>query len=174
MTEFSETLVVDVDLKESDLQRASFWFRLGKWSTRLLLALLLLFGVLLLSQVGLSTVFQNPTTATVFVVLVVFPVLYPVIIWFQTKRGFANLQDFQTKIQYVFSSSGYRVSDTKSSADIDWDTIVRAAESKHSFHLFFHRSLFHTIPKRCFNHSGDVERLRAILKQALGTKATVS
>lgn len=29
MTEANEPLIVDIDLKESDLQRASFWFRLG-------------------------------------------------------------------------------------------------------------------------------------------------
>jgi YcxB-like protein len=173
MTEFSETLVVDVDLQEWDLQRASLWFRLGKWSTRLLLVFLLLVGLLLLSRVDLSTIFQNPPGATLVIVLILFPVLYPVIIWFQTKRGFRNLQGFQTKIQYAFSPAGYKVSDVKSSSDIDWDTILRAAESKHSFHLFFHRSLFHTIPKRCFKRSEDITRLRALLKKKLGTKAAV-
>ena len=174
MTEFSETLVVDVDLQESDLQSANLWFRLGKWSTRLLLLFFLLIGLLLLSRVDLSTIFQNPPAATALVVLIVFPVLYPVIIWYQTKRGFRNLQGFQTKIQYAFSPTGYEVSDMKSSSDIDWDTILRAAESKHSFHLFFHRSLFHTIPKRCFKRSEDISRLRALLKKTLGANATVS
>ena len=173
MTEANESLVVDVDLKESDLQRANFWFRL-RWSTRILLVFLPLMGLFLLTRVDLSTIFQNPIAATALIVLIVFPVLYPVLIWYQTKRGFGNLQGFQTKIQYSFSSDGYTVRDIKSSADIDWDTILRAAESKHSFHLFFHRSLFHTIPKRCSKQPDDIVRGRAILKQALGTKATVS
>ncbi|MGH9873836.1 MAG: YcxB family protein [Pyrinomonadaceae bacterium] len=51
---------------------------------------------------------------------------------------------------------------------------MRAAESEHSFHLFFDRSLFHTIPKRCFTHPEDVARFRTLLKKTLGTKATVS
>ena len=84
MTEFGDTLVVDVDLKESDLQRANFWFRLGKKSTRLMLVFLLLIGLFLLSRLELSKVFENPPAATVLIVLIVFPVLYPVIIWFQT------------------------------------------------------------------------------------------
>jgi hypothetical protein len=175
MTKSNEPLVVDVDLKESDLQRANLWFRFGKWSNRLLLIVLPLAGLLLLWRFELSSnLSQNPPAAAVLIVLVLFPILYPVIIWFQTKRGFGNLQSFQTKIQYAFSSHGYKVSDGKSFADIDWDTILHAAESKHSFHLFFHKSLFHTIPKRCFRQSEDIGRLRTLLKQVLGTKATIS
>ena len=173
MTEANESLVVDVDLKESDLQRANFWFRL-RWSTRILLVFLPLMGLFLLTRVDLSTIFQNPIAATALIVLIVFPVLYPVLIWYQTKRGFGNLQGFQTKIQYSFSSDGYTVRDIKSSADIDWGTILRAAESKHSFHLFFHKSFFHTIPKRCFKQPDDIVRLRDLLKRSLGAKATVS
>jgi hypothetical protein len=171
----NEQLVVDVDLTESDLQRANFWFRLGNWSHRLVLIVLPLAGLLLLWRFGFSSnLFQNPPAAAVLIVLVLFPILYPIIIWFQTKRGFGNLQPFQMNIRYAFSSHGYKVSDEKSFADIDWDTILRAAESKHSFHLFFHRSLFHTIPKWCFKQPEDIGRLRRLLKQVLGIKATVS
>jgi hypothetical protein len=173
MTERNETLVVNVDLKESDLQHAYFWFRLGKWSTRLLLVLMPLIGLLLLTRVEVSKMFENPPVAAVLTVLIVFPILYAVIIWFQTKRGFGNLQKFQTHILYAFSADGYKVSDAKSSSDIDWATILRAPESKHSFHLFFHRSLFHTIPKRCFDQPEKIAQLRSLLKQSLGDKASV-
>jgi hypothetical protein len=171
MTEANEVLVVDVDLKESDLQRANFWFRLGKWSTRVLLALMPLMGLLLLSRVEVSKVFESPLTATVLIILIVFPLLYPLIIWFQTKRGFGRLETFQTRIRYAFSADGYQVSDLKSSSDIDWASILRAAESKDSFHLFFHRSLFHTIPKRCFERADDIAELRMLLSRSLRSKA---
>ena len=173
MTEANEPLIVNVDLKESDLQRANFWFRL-RWSTRILLVFLPLMGLFLLTRVDLPTIFQNPIAATALIILIVFPVLYPVLIWYQTKRGFGNLRGFQTKIQYSFSPEGYTVHDIKSSANVDWDTILRAAESKHSFHLFFHKSFFHTIPKRCFKQPDDIVRLRDLLKRSLGAKATVS
>jgi hypothetical protein len=42
-----------------------------------------------------------------------------------------------------------------------------------AFHLFFHRSLFHTIPKRCFEKAHDIAGLRALLKRSLGNKADV-
>ena len=173
MTELLKTLVVDVDLQESDLRQAHFWFRLGKWSTRLLIILLPLMGLLLLWRFQFTIPVESPFAATVVLVLLAFPFLYPAIIWLQTKRGFGGLQDFQRKIQYTFSTDGYKVSDLKSSSEIDWSTILLAAESKHSFHLFFHRSLFHTIPKRCFKQPEDIGRLRVLLKQTLGSKAHV-
>jgi hypothetical protein len=173
MSESNETLSVAVHLRESDIQRANFWFQFSKWSTRLLFVLPL-FGLFLLSQVQISKVIENPIMATPLVVLIVFPVLYPALIWFQTKRGFANLQDFQKKVQYNFSAEGYEVNDEKSSARVGWDAILRAVESRHSFHLFFHKSMFHTLPKRCITGPEDLARLRAILKGSLGSKAEVA
>ena len=173
MIEANETLVVDVDMTELDLQRANFWFRLGNWSTRVLLVLMPLMGLLLLSWVEVPKVLESPVPATVLLVLIVFPLLYPLIIWFQTKRGFGRLQSFQTRIRYAFSAEGYRVSDLKSSSDIDWACILRAVESKDSFHLFFHRSLFHTVPKRCFERADHIAELRSLLRRSLGNKAHV-
>jgi hypothetical protein len=174
MSESSEPLTVNVDLKESDLQFANFWFGLKTWSNRLMLVVMPIAGLLLLWKVQFSTIFQQPLVATGVVVFLGFPIFYFATIWLRTKRGFGNLQSFQTRIEYSFSPSGYDVRDMKSSAKIDWDTIVSAAESKHSFHLFFHSSSFHTIPKRCFRDTEDIERLRALLKQTIGTRATVS
>lgn len=175
MTQSDEDLVVvDVDLKESDLQRANFWFGLRSWSNRLMLLVMPLAAVLLMLRLDVSAVFRKPFTATLVFVLLTFPPFYFGFIWFNTKRGFGNLQSFQTRIQYTFSPNGYIVRDDKSSADISWQSILQAAESKHSFHLFFHKSGFHTVPKRCFKQGEDIARLRHLLKGALGTKATVA
>ena len=171
MYETNEPLIVDVDLKESDLQRANFWFGLKSSSNRLMLTVMPVAGLLLLRRVDVSTLFQRPLPAAGVLLFLGFPPFYLAMIWFRTRRGFASLQAFQTKIQYAFSPGGYTVRDIKSSANIDWDTILRVAESKHSFHLFFHKSLFHTIPKRCFKHADDIVRLRDLLKRSLGTKA---
>jgi len=174
MSESNESVIVDVDLKESDLQRANFWFGLKTWSNRLMLIVMPLAGLLLLLKADLSTLPQRPLAATGVVIFLGFPPFYLAMIWFRTKRGFRNLQGFQTKIQYSFSPDGYTVRDIKSSANIDWDTILRAAESKHSFHLFFNKSFFHTIPKRCFKQADDIVRLRDLLKRSLGSKATLA
>jgi hypothetical protein len=131
-------------------------------------------GLLLLWRIDFSAITQTPLAALGSIVLLGFPVFYFSMLWLQTKRGFGKLQDFQTKVRYSFSSEGYRVSDPKSSSDVSWDSILRVEESKHSLHIFFHGSGFHTIPKRCFKHPEDLECLRTLLKQTLGVKATTS
>jgi hypothetical protein len=59
MTEPAEPLTVEVDLKESDLQRANFWFGLKSWSNRLMLAVMPIAGLLLLWRIEFSTIFQH-------------------------------------------------------------------------------------------------------------------
>ena len=173
MTDLNEPLTVDIDLKESDLQRANFWFGLTGWSNRLTLILITLGGLLLLFRIAPSWVFPNSIALILSIIMLGFLPFYFGFIWFQTKRSFQNLQDFQKKIQYTFTPHGYSVRDGKSSADVSWDSILRAAESEYSFHLFFGRSVFHTVPKRCFKSSDDVVRLRTLLKTSLGAKATI-
>jgi YcxB-like protein len=168
-----QPLIVDVDLKESDLQRATFWFRLGRWWSRLLLVLLVIVGFLSLWRFRDLNLLHNPLAATLPTFLILFPFLYPLIVWYQTNRTFASLQEFQKSLQYSFTPSGYTVRDLKSSSNIDWDTIMRAVESKHSFNFFFHKSLFHAVPKRCFRDHGDIVRLRELLKASIGTRATM-
>ncbi len=173
MSHSKEAVTVAGQLRESDLQRANFWFQFSKWTTRLLFVLPV-FGALFLSQVQISKLIKSPVMATPMVVFIVLPIVYPLMIWLQTKRSFADLKDFQKQVQYVFSDDGYEVSDKKSSARVSWDSILRAVETKHSFHLFFHKSFFHTIPKRFTTHPEDLARLRAILKTGLGVQADVA
>src|SRR2546426_12568237 len=92
MNETNEALIVDVELKESDLQRANFWFGLNSWSNRLMIVVLPVAGLLLLGKANLSTLFQRPLPATGIIVLLGFPPFYLAMIWFRTKRGFGNLK----------------------------------------------------------------------------------
>ena len=172
VTGSNRLVVVNVDLKESDLQRANLWFRLQARGTRALVFLWPLVGVLVLILAFLTTS-ENPANVTFVVIFIVFPVLIPAMTWFQTKRGFQRLPDFQKKMQFAFSADGYKVSDMRTSGDIAWGSVLRAVETKHSINLFFHPSLFYTIPKRCFYRPEDIDHLRTLLKQKLLTKASV-
>ena len=106
MTDLNEPLTVDIDLKESDLQRANFWFGLTGWSNRLTLILITLGGLLLLFRIAPSTVFPNSIALILSLVMLGFLPFYFGFIWFQTKRSFQNLQDFQKKIQFTFTPDG--------------------------------------------------------------------
>jgi hypothetical protein len=176
MNDLDNKVVVPVDIQESDLLRANFGFQYSKWSIKLTIGypfLGLIYGFFVLPNVD----YTNPASAAMgaapLLFFVIFPILYPLMIWLQTKRGFSNLKDFQKNVQFVFSTDGYDINDEKSSGHLSWDSILSAVETKHSFNLFFHKVLFHVIPKRCIKEQEDIDGLRKILKQSLGDKAKI-
>jgi hypothetical protein len=174
MTDSNLPLIVDVDLTETDLQRANFWFALKGWSNLLMLAIMPIAGILLLWKVNLATLSENALAGVGAVIFLGYPPLYLALVWFRTKQGYANLRDYQTKVRYEFSANGYKVSDAKCSGEIDWDAILRAGESKYSFHIFLNKTSFHTIPKRCFKRAEDIVRFKTLLRQSLGSEAAFS
>jgi YcxB-like protein len=158
-----------VDLQLSDRLRANLWQRYSKRSTKLgnavSAAITLLFAVFVFFKEMPATYLLLPLAiwlmeAFIFLVIVI-----------ETKKNYAALKDFQRKIQYHLDPEGYTVRDGKTSANVSWDSILSAVESKHSLNLFISRTLFVVLPKRCFKTSSDLEMARAILKTALPGKA---
>ena len=171
MNEMKPSVEIAVDLELRDLLRANLWFLYGKWSTRIFLLLLGLLAIGACVAIASST--ERTMAALVLLFCVAYGGLLPVIVWFNTRRTYSSLKEFQKQLKYRFTRDGYDVEDGKSSARVSWDSMLRAKESKHSFNLFFHRVLFYAIPKRCFSGQADVEVMREILKQALETKASL-
>ena len=174
MIDSNVLIIVDVDLTEADLQRANFWFTLKGWSNLLMWAIMPIAGLILLTKVNFSNLSENALAGVGAVIMLGFPPFYLAMIWFRTKQGYANLKDYQTQVHYAFSPTGYKVSDAKCSSDVDWDAILRAEESKYSFHIFVSKTSFHTIPKRCFKQEEDIGRFKHLLKQSLGSKAALA
>jgi hypothetical protein len=177
MNELAEKVILLVNCQEQDLLRANFWFLYSKSSTKLQLILLLPFTALLYWLLSSST--QGGLVDNFLWFLLALVPLFTVVglplgIWFQTKRNFASLKEFQKNLRYEFSVEGYEVKDEKSSSQISWESIHKVVETKFAFNLFFHKSLFHTVPKRCLQQPHDIERLRKILKEGLGKKAQLA
>lgn len=161
-----------IDLQLADLLRANYWHFFSKGSIRFLMPLYLLVvvaGTIVFFLNGASSIWS----AFVSLAMILMAVVLIATVYFQTKRNFSDLKEFQKNVRYTFSFDGYEVSDDKSSAHVSWDAILRAVETKHGFNLFFHRMFFHTVPKRCFRQPSDIQAMREILKQNLGVKAKV-
>jgi len=129
-----------------------------------------IYGFWILPDIGYS----NSVGAVVILAPLLFLVVFIGAIWLQTKRAYSSLKGFQKNIRYVFSANGYDVYDEKSFAHISWDSVYEAIETKRSFNIFFHKSFFHVVPKRCIQQQKDVDGLRKILKQSLGGRAKVN
>lgn len=169
-----EEVIVTGKLEEQDFIKANFNFFWGKWQNKLLLLVcfvIVFLGGWLVIMTGIRDVTMNHFY---FLVPVLIPVILPLTIWFQSKKTYANLQEFQRNYRYVFTTTGYQVQDEKSSSQMTWESIQKVEETKEAFHLFFRKNLFSIVPKKHIEDSEDLLRLRKIIRQALGPKAYLS
>lgn len=161
-----------VDIQASDLIRANLWYVFSQWSTRLSIGSALLFSFL-----GCAVFYLINGALGWYVLLPIAAVLlaatFPLVVLVGTWRNYSAARDFQKRTHYGFSGDHYEASDGRSSARISWESVLKAVESNHSFNLFFSRTLFAVIPKRCFKTDADIQTLRSILKVALGEKTKV-
>ena len=169
MEQSAREVDVTVELEFADLLRANLWSRYSKRSTQISLALTVL---LTLMFVMYYLAFQTSLWLLLIPLgLLLLDALIFLVIIIETRKNYAAVKDFQKQIHYRLSLGGYTASDEKSSSNVSWDSVVKAAEAKHSFHLFLGPSIFAVIPKRFFKTPGDVQATREILKTALGEKA---
>lgn len=165
-----EEVIVRRRLEEQDFIKANFNFFWGKWQNKLLL--LVCFVIMLLA--GWLVIMTGLREVTInyfyFLVPALFPLILPLTIWFQSKKTYANLQEFQRNYRYVFTASGYQVQDEKSSSQMTWESVQKAEETQEAFHLFYRKNLFSIVPKRHIEDSEDLLRLRKMIRQALGPK----
>ncbi|MCI0524061.1 MAG: YcxB family protein [Acidobacteria bacterium] len=156
-----------VQLEAADLRRANLWFTANQPSLKIFLLLFALSAIanFLLNQSFLMVV---SILAAVAMLLTI-----PLAVYFNTKRVFSDLKDFQKRFDYVFSDSGLETNNEKSHSHTSWDGFLKAVESKHSFNLFFQRRFFIVVPKRSINSAADLNRIREILKKNFGDKAKI-
>jgi hypothetical protein len=171
MSDLQDQVVVPVQLEEADLRRANFWFTVTQPSSKMLpfLFLLPIIGAFWLDGPFLKTV--SILAAILGVMALALTVLLA--IYFNTKRVFSDLKDFQKRFDYAFSDSGLEASNEKSHSHTNWDDFLKAVESKHSFNLFIQRRFFIVVPKRSIKSSADLDRIREILKKNFGDKAKI-
>lgn len=162
---------VSVDLRLSDMLRASYWFFFSRWSTRLMLATSIPVGASIIVVLSLDAMEPSRFIILCTLVMLLAPVFLMLNVYLQARRNFSNLKGFQKRLRFIFSAGGYDVGDEKSFSHVSWDSVVGAVETTHSFNLFFHKSLFQVIPKRCFRDSGEIGGLRALLGAGVGAKA---
>ena len=171
MEQTERAVDVQVDVELADLIRANLWYRYSKPSTQfsiVLMALLTLVfaGILLITPRWLFVLIPVALWALEgFIVLVIV---------IETRRNFSAGKDFQRHPHYHLTKEGYTVTAGKSSASVNWESVLKAVESKQGFNLFVGRTLFVILPRRCFKTPTDIETTREFLRAALGNKANLS
>jgi YcxB-like protein len=75
---------------------------------------------------------------------------------------------------YVFSHDGMNLAGSLSNANLSWDAIVKASESKDALFFYTGSHTAHFLPKRFISSAAEDTRLRAMIKNKLGKRSNVS
>jgi len=164
MNDLQDQVIVPVQMEEIDLRRANFWFVVNQPSFKgfLILFLLVVIAGFVVNE-SLLIILPALTLAT-------FLLVTPLVVYFNTKRIFSDLKDFQKDVVFTFSDAELESNNERAHGNAGWDSYIKAVESKHSFNLFIQRRLFIVVPKRFIKSSSDLNRVREILKNNFGDK----
>jgi hypothetical protein len=160
-------LELDAKLELKDYLRANYWYLLHRpWFW--LIAAIATFNLIIF----VTRTIQNPSD-NVWMALILpgLVVILLINVYTGAKRSLASHKSLQEDIHYTFSDGGVDAVARSSSGHTDWDNFLNASETKHNFLLFISRNQMFTIPKRCFNGKEQIQTLKDILHDNLGTKA---
>jgi hypothetical protein len=107
-------------------------------------------------------------------VLVMLPVLVIGALFWSARRQFERASSDPQTIRYHFCADGLDVGSQKRAGWLPWEAFSGAVETGSAFLLFLTPGEHYLLPKRCFDNSSDVDAVRRLLRQELGSRARLS
>jgi len=161
---------LDVKLELNDVLQATYWHLFNKRRFGWLIG----FSVfLLLVTIGVAFLVPDAGFGLLFpLVLPLATLLIVVAPYFGAKRTMKSNKMAQQVIRYRFSPEGIDAIAPSSAGHVNWDLLLEAIETKHSFLLFISPQLMYTIPKRCFPGGElQMDEFRQLVREQLSEKA---
>ena len=165
-----EQLVIEFELKQSDLVKAQFWWLSRHWSLRFLYAMVV---ICMLSVVLFPSKGDPLGTFPLAGMFAWWFVLLPLLVARGGTSLYRKLKPHGLAIWYEFSSAGVKTRTALGEASFRWAALDRVMESSQAFYLFAQKDLFHVIPRRAFVTEGMVGQLRALARDNLGKGAVL-
>jgi hypothetical protein len=157
------------EVRLADLVRANAWHFCRSWALRLVYAgWFAAVGFLVIVR-GPSIVLTPAPAAGTAALLLVVPFL---MVW-NLRRAVRRLKPEQLRKTYTFQPTQLLMSDGLADTRISWEALHHAVETSFAFHMFPQKNVSYFIPKRAFRSEDDVRRVRQILKDVFGPRATV-
>lgn len=165
----ADTVEGSFELTLRDVARARLWLLLRN---RLFVA----FGAVALVWAGWlvfsSLLTYGPSWELLpYVVLLCFWVFVPFSAWIGARQFMRSLVPGQTHQRVRISREGFEQEDGQAFNRNSWETVVSAHETGDAFYLRAAGPILRLIPKRAFASRADIEAVRHLMRQQLGTRA---
>ena len=92
-------------------------------------------------------------------------------IYRNARRQFKTNNSLREARHVIFSEQGIESSASDSSGKVAWTALHQIIETPESFLLFYSSAVFAVIPKRSMESEAQIQTLRDLIRQKLGTKA---
>jgi hypothetical protein len=109
--------------------------------------------------------------AVILVLLVLFEVGWPRYLERQVRKFYLATPALAGMQRYVFADDGLTMSSEGSALVVRWSAILKAAETKEFFLLYYSPKAAYYLPRKAVSRD-DVDALRALLRAKLGAKAS--
>jgi hypothetical protein len=109
-----------------------------------------------------------------YVVLLCFWVFVPFSAWMGARQFMRSLVPGQTHQRIRISREGFEQEDGQAFGRSSWETVISAHETIDAFYLRAAGPILRLMPKRAFASRADIESVRHVMRQQLGTRARSS
>ncbi len=106
-----------------------------------------------------------------FTLLLVLPGLALALVYWSASSQFERAAPQAPTMRYRFSPEALEISSEVRSGWLPWEAVSEAFETKKSFLLFLSPGEHYVVPKRCVPCADNIDRLRDLLREQIGTKA---
>jgi len=162
-------LELKFELEFGDLLRANTWATFRRWPLTALFILVLLVTLYMVPAMA-SRGFELADIRG-FIIPFLVLVVIPGQVYFHTRSVFGKLTPAQRQHRYSFTDHGIEIDTGLSKATVAWEAIQLIAEKRNAFYISMQKSLFNVLPKRALRTPPDLQALRLLLANKLGSKA---
>jgi hypothetical protein len=160
-----------VTLTEHDYRFFNYWYVYGRKTGKLMLivGLVLIIDLMFLYIYKINTSgLINFLIGIVNILFIIYLVIIPVTLFFQTKAIFKSDSFLRFEQKYAFDAvEGLDISTSSSNARIKWDQFYNVSETKKYFYLFIARNKAYIIPKTVFQDENSRINFKKILKSVI-------
>jgi hypothetical protein len=165
------TVELEVVLQRRDLTRCLLWNFWRHPTCRYFVIISAIMLLLLIANSASTGHWRHNAFGMAFMALVL--VLLPGSILFSSARQFSRMNPEKFRTQYGFSNESVSLKGTLGESRLQWRAFERVCESPGYFYLYIGRNLFYIVPKRCFSSEADLQTLRQMVRQKLGSSAKI-
>ncbi len=148
----------------ADYIRLMFQIAYRRW-TYIIITLLGVIQLPLIAAMFIIPSLYNPNSLTSSIMLIIFAFMMPMLLYFRTRAYYFGNHALQQETRAAFNSDCIEFTGKKmQQVRLNWERIRRVQETNDWIIFYQTKYFFNFVPKSAFKTSGEIEKLRKIIR----------